>query len=352
MQNDLPPGAGPSMVNDNFGDVYGILFTISGQGYTYEELREYVKFLRKELLLVHNVAKVQPWGLQTEVIYIDMSHMRMAELGISPGLIVQTLAAQNQMAAAGKVLSGGQRLAIRPTGDFTDVEDIENLQIRDPSSDNIIYIKDVATVTRGYLDPPRSLMHYDAAPALALGVSVVPGGNVVELGEAIRAKLTELEKFRPIGMEFGIVNFQPRDVTQAVNGFAINFVESLVIVIVVLLVFMGMRSGLLIGMVLVLTVLGTMIVMNGFSINLQRVSLGALGHRVGHVGGQRDRDLRGHAGACHGRPGQDEGRPGRGEPEPDAAARRHHHCGAGLRGHWGARKTTRANTAAPCFMSS
>jgi multidrug efflux pump subunit AcrB len=276
VQDKLPPGAGPSTVNDNFGDVHGILFTVSGQGYTHEELREYAKFLRKELLRTSNVAKIELKGVQDEVIYIDFSHLRMAELGIGPDLLAQTLASQNLVQPSGSVVSGGQRLAIRPTGDFLDVDDIAELQIRDTSSDRVLRVKDVATVSRGYVDPPSSVVRYNGAPAISLGISVVPGGNVVTLGEAVRARLTELEPHRPVGVEFGVVNFQPRDVTEAVDGFILNFAQALVIVVVVLLVFMGLKSGLLIGAVLVLTVLGTMIVMDVFDITMQRVSLGAL----------------------------------------------------------------------------
>lgn len=276
VQSKLPPGTLSPVVNDDFGDVYGILLAATGEGYTYEELREYVEFLRRELLLVKDVSKIELWGLQEEAVFVEISRSRMAQFGIGLDAIYSTLEEQNLVAPAGSVQVGPEYLRINPTGGFSSIQDIADLQIRDPSSDRLIYLRDVATITRGYVTPPDKILRYNGKPALSIGVSIVPRGNVVKLGEAVKKRLAELEAQTPVGMELGVINFQSDDVSKAVNGFIINFLEAIAIVVIVLLIFMGIHSGLLIGTVLVLTVLGSFIVMNIMGINLQRVSLGAL----------------------------------------------------------------------------
>jgi len=276
IQSKLPPGTLPSIVNDSFGDVYGILLAVTGEGYTYRELREYVEFLRRELLLVEDVAKIELWGLQEEAIFVEISRFKMAQLGIGPNSIYQALKEQNLVAPAGSVQVGPEYIRICPTGSIESVEDIANLQIRDPLSDRVIYLKDVAEVIRGYMTPPQRILRFNGKPSISIGVSVVSGGNVVTMGEAVKKRLTELQAETPVGMELGVVNFQSDDVIQAVDSFIINFIEAIAIVIVVLLIFMGVRSGLLIGVILALTVLASFIVMNLLAIDLQRISLGAL----------------------------------------------------------------------------
>ena len=276
VQPKLPPGVLSPVVNDDFGDVYGILLAVAGEGYTYEELKEYVEFLRRELLLVKDVSKIELWGLREESVFVEISRSRMAQLGIGMDTIYSTLEEQNLVASAGSVKVGPEYLRINPTGSFASVQDIADLQIRDPSSDRLIYLRDVATITRDYMTPPDKILRYNGKPALSVGVSIIPGGNVVKLGEAVKKRLAELEARTPVGIELGVINFQSDDVSKAVNGFIVNFLEAVAIVVAVLLIFMGIQSGLLIGAVLVLTILGSFIVMNIMGINLQRVSLGAL----------------------------------------------------------------------------
>lgn len=276
VQSQLPPGTLPSIVNDSFGDVYGILLAVTGEGYTYDELKEYLKFLRKELLLVDGVAKIDLWGLQDEAVFVEISRLRIARLGIGLDSIYSALKEQNLVVDSGAVKVGPEYIRINPTGSFDSVEDIANLQVRDPESSKVIYLKDVADVKHGYITPASRVLRYNGMPAISIGVSVVPGGNVVTMGEAVKARLAALEDQRPLGMEIGVVNFQSDDVSKAVNGFVVNFVQAVVIVVVVLLLFMGLRSGLLIGTVLALTVLATLVVMKTLGINLERISLGAL----------------------------------------------------------------------------
>ena len=276
IQGELPPGAGPSIVNDDFSDVYGLFFALSGDGYSYEQLKEYGEELKKRLLLCEDVAKISFWGLQPEVIYIETTQARMAELGVSPQAILQLLHSQDVVQPSGHVQVGENYVRIEPTGAFNSEERIGELLIAAPGAGGAIRLCDLADIHRGYLDPPWSLMRFNGKPAIGMGVSTVAGGNAVTMGNAVKTRLAELESLRPEGLDVEIIYDQGATVTQAVDGFMVNLVESVLIVIGLLLVFMGWRSGLLIGFVLVLTILGDFIYMWLTGITLQKISLGAL----------------------------------------------------------------------------
>ena len=271
----LPPGAGPSLVVDDFGDVYGIFLAIYGQEYTYAELKDHVKMLERELLLCTDVAKVSLYGMQPEVVFIDMNRDRMAELGIPTQAIVDLLTRRNMVADAGRVQVGPEFISLRPSGTFERVEDIESLLIRSGGNQQI-YLKDVADVRRGYSDPAQNFIRFDGHPAIGLGVSTVSGGNVVTMGQAVSQRLEELKPMTPLGMEIGVVSFQSQSVTESISSFLINLGEAVAIVIVVLMIFMGLRSGLLIGFILLLTIMATFVLMAKNGVALERISLGAL----------------------------------------------------------------------------
>ena len=276
MQNTLPPGVLPSIVNDDFGDVFGILLAVTGDGYTYKELKDVVDYLRKELLLVNDVSKVTLWGAQVEAIFVEISTAKLARLGLGLDTVYAALKSQNMVVPAGSVKVGPEYIRISPTGVYQSVEHIENLQIRDPQSNKVIYLKDFANVVRDYLDPPAQVLHYNEVPAISMGISISSGGNVVNLGKAVTKRLDELKEMLPVGIEIGVINFQATDVVVSIKAFVINFLAAVGIVIIVLLIFMGVRSGFLIGAILAITVFGTLIVMNMAGISLERISLGAL----------------------------------------------------------------------------
>lgn len=275
-QGALPPGAGPSVVFDDFGDVYGLYYLLTGEGYTPVELLDYAEDLRKELLQVEGVAKVSFGGEQNEVIYVEIARERASALGVSLNNVFNALSTQNAVVSAGDVKLGENRLEIAPSGEISSVAAIENLLVTTSSAGAVTYLRDIATVTRGYQDPPSTLIRYNGAPALAIGVSNVTGANVVQMGEAIDARLAEVEGQRPIGMELHEYYHQGKIVDESVQDFAANVAAALVIVIGTLLIFMGPRSGLVIGTVLLLTIAATLAVMNLTGIPMHRVSLGAL----------------------------------------------------------------------------
>ena len=274
VQSSLPPGAIPSIVNDDFGDVFGLFFAITGENHSYAELKDYADSLKKDLLLCSDVAKINLWGTHQEVIYIEFDRSKIAELGINPELIYSTLQGQNLVQKSGQVNVGGEYMRITPTGEFCSPESIGQLLIG--GADGLVKLSDIATITRGYQDPPRNLMRVNGTEAIGLGISTVDGGNVVRMGDAVKAKLAELETAKPEGINIKPIYFQSEMVVESVDAFVLNLIEAVVIVVVLLMLFMGWQSGLLIGVVLLLTILCTFIGMYIMNIDLQKISLGAL----------------------------------------------------------------------------
>jgi multidrug efflux pump subunit AcrB len=277
IQNKLPPGTSTSIVNDDFGDVYGIFYAIYGDGYSYAELKEHTDMLRRELGLVQDVADVTLFGAQQEVVYIEIARARIAQLGLSPTAIFASLAGQNMVAAAGNIDVGRQYIRIQPTGELKSIEEIGDILILQPLTKSTkLYLKDIATIRRGYKEPPTAIVYFNGMPAIGLGISTVEGGNVVTMGQAVEQRLKELQANTPIGMEIGIISHQANSVTTAINGFVISLIEAIAIVVGVLIFAMGLRSGVLIGGILLLTIFATFIVMKTQGVMLERISLGAL----------------------------------------------------------------------------
>jgi multidrug efflux pump subunit AcrB len=277
-QRRLPPGAGPSVVIDDFGDVFGIFYALTGPDYTDAQLYETAKLLRRELLLVRDVKKIEFFGHQQEVVYIELARDRMAQLGIRPEEIFALLREQNLVVSSGSTDVGTFSITINPTGEWTGVKDFENLLIRAPSGDRreLIHLKDIATIRRDHVDPPTASLRYDGERAIGIGISTVSGGNVVTMGNEVQRRIRELGSRIPLGMELHKISFQGDTVTAAINEFIKNLGMSVAIVFVVLLLAMGLRSGLIIGVVLFITMCGTMLVMKATGLILERISLGAL----------------------------------------------------------------------------
>ena len=275
-QRNLPPGAGPSIVNDDFGDVFGIYYLITGRGYTPAELLSYAKTLRKELLLIDGVAKIEIIGDQEEVIYVEIARDQAAALGVSVNDIYNTLSQQNTVTGAGDVLLGGSRIEIDPTGKITSVEAIESVVIGDSASGGVTRLGAIANVTRTYRDPASKYIRFDGEPAIGFGISNLSGANVVKMGDAVSARIADLESLRPIGITLNEYYHQGKAVDESINAFASNVLAALVIVFVTLLVFMGFRSGLVMGATVLVTMAATLLIMWLSGIPMHRISLGAL----------------------------------------------------------------------------
>lgn len=278
VQSQLPPSVrGQSVVVDDFGDVYGIFLAVTGEGYSFPEQRRYVEFLRRELLQVPGVKSVALFGEQREVVFLEISRRRLAQLGINEEQIYSKLQDMNIAADGGRIRAGDQHIALDPTGAFASSDDMLEMVIGSDRSGRQLRLRDIATVERGDEDPPRRLLRYDGKPAIGLGISTVPGGNVVKMGLAVRQKLADLKPNQPVGMEIGEINFQPEAVSQATSEFMFNLGKAVFIVFVVLIFAMGRKTGFIIGLVLFLTIMATFLVMymKG-GLLMERISLGAL----------------------------------------------------------------------------
>ncbi|MFA8434628.1 MAG: efflux RND transporter permease subunit [Marinifilaceae bacterium] len=271
----LPQGAYPPIVADDFGDVYGIFLAVSADGYSYEQLRDYARFLKRELLLVDGVKRINIYGERQASVYLELSSEKMAHLGVHPGQVIQTLNEQNKTVYPGALNVGSERIRIASNGTFKDLSDLENLLIQGQHAAPV-HLKDIATIRKGYMEPITQLMSYNREPALGMSIAMERGGNVIELGEAVQLRLDELMEQIPVGIKVNKVFYQPERVQIAINDFMVNLIESVLIVVFVLLLTMGLRSGLLIGSGLLLTILASFIVMLSMDITLQRVSLAAI----------------------------------------------------------------------------
>ncbi|MFT5139366.1 MAG: multidrug efflux pump subunit AcrB [Lysobacterales bacterium] len=276
VKGELPPGTSEPLIIDDFGDVFGMMFAVTGEGYSYGELEDYVDYLRRELILVPGVAKINITGNRERQVFVEISQAQLATLGVSIKRIYDLLQTQNVVSNAGSIRSGSESVRINPTGEFTDVSQLEQLLISDPGASELIYLGDVADIYMGFAEVPGKIMRYAGDEALVLGVSFTSGVNVVDIGKAVEERLLDLEFARPVGVELHDLYNQPREVELSVSAFLKNLIAAVLIVIVVLLFFMGVKSGLLIGIILFLTCSGTFILMMNSEIELQRISLGAL----------------------------------------------------------------------------
>ncbi|GGA91088.1 multidrug transporter AcrB [Neiella marina] len=272
----LPPGASTPLVNDDFGDVFGVLLAFTGKGYSYKELNDYVDFVKRELEVIPGVGKINLAGVLSEQVFIEISYKKLSALGISPDTIYGLLNQQNAVAPAGAFRHDDEYIRIYSTGEFMDVSELENLIIAGAGSDKLVYLRDVADVYRGYEEVPSNLYNFNNQQAITMGISFASGVNVVDVGKLVKDRMAELEYTKPLGMEIVHIYDQPGSVEVSVQGFILNLVAAVVIVVVVLLFFMGVKSGLLIGLILALTCIGSFIFMAQMGIDLQRISLGAL----------------------------------------------------------------------------
>ncbi len=279
VQPTLPSGAGKPVVGDDFGNVYGFLLAVSSDGFSYAELEKYVKDMRKELSVVKGVARVDFWGVQEKRVYLEVSSAQLAELNLTPAQIIDTLQGQNLVVDAGEVDYLTQRMRISPTGEFGSPEEIGDLAIAGvvDGRDEIIRIRDFATVHTGYIDPPSHMLRHNGRQAIALAIAPSAGENVVEVGKRIDRRINQLLAELPIGINVERISWQSDQVAESIRSFMVSLIEAVAIVLALLAITMGIRPGIIIGISgLVFPILGTFIVMAIMGIDLHRISLGAL----------------------------------------------------------------------------
>ncbi|MEZ8101112.1 efflux RND transporter permease subunit [Vibrio bivalvicida] len=276
LRPNLPSGVNSVQIIDDFGDVYGIMIMLTGEGYDFIELKRYADYLSRELELVDGVGKVAIAADQQEQLFVEISLERLAALNLDMNTVVGLLNQQNSVQSAGEVMVNGQTLTIRPNGTMSSEQELEELIIHGRDTGNLIRLKDVATISRGIQDKPSNVVTFNGKPAINLAISFGAGVNVVEVGKALDAELAALENIRPAGVEVNYFYNQPAEVSKSVNDFLVSLAQAVAIVIIVLLFTMGLRSGVIIGAVLLLTVMGTFILMKQNDVELHRISLGAL----------------------------------------------------------------------------
>ncbi len=273
---DLPADISGPFVNDEFGDVFGIVVTISGDGFTYAEIKEVADEVRDELLLLEDVAKVEIFGAQEERVFVEYNNARLAEYGLSPIQLQQLLQAQNIIIPGGSITTEFEKIVLEPSGNFESLEGIRRTVLQIPGSSQVVYLEDLAEISRGYIDPPQSIARDRSGGCLALAISMRQGGNIVELGDVVRPTLERLQAFYPIGVEFDWVQFAPDTVADLVDGFVVNLYQSVTIVTLVMLFSLGMRTGLVVATLIPMAMLATLAMMNLFSIGLDQMSIASL----------------------------------------------------------------------------
>ncbi|MDP9590055.1 UNVERIFIED_ORG: multidrug efflux pump subunit AcrB [Shinella zoogloeoides] len=274
IRGEFPSGVVGPAFNDRFGDVFGNIYAFTADGLTQRQLRDYVEDARRRVLTVPNIGKVDLIGAQDEVIYLEFSTRQLAALGISTQQVVSTLQAQNAIAPSGVVQGGGERVSVRVGGQFSSEESLREVNLR--VNNRFFRLSDIATITRGYEDPPSALFRFNGQPAIGLAIGMKQGSNLLEFGAAVEKKIETLSEELPVGVDVHLVSDQPKVVEEAVSGFTRALFEAVAIVLIVSFVSLGLRAGLVVALSIPLTLGITFVFMYYDGISLQRVSLGAL----------------------------------------------------------------------------
>jgi multidrug efflux pump len=270
----LPQGIVGPFFNDEFGDTFGNIYALTGEGYTYAQLKEAADRIRNQLLRVKDVAKVELVGEQDEKIFIEVSNAKLGTLGVEPAAVFAALAQQNAVAAAGSFETPTDRIYIRASGALDSVESVRAMAIR--ANGRLFRLGDVATVTRGFADPPQPRMRYMGREALGIAVSMVPRGDIIALGGALDEQVARLSRELPVGLELDRVNDQPATVKRSVGEFTRALTEAVAIVLAVSFLSLGFRTGLIVALSIPLTLFVTFLCMYLWGIDLHKISLGAL----------------------------------------------------------------------------
>ncbi|WP_316160336.1 efflux RND transporter permease subunit [Bradyrhizobium sp. SZCCHNRI20481] len=274
IKGDFPSGViGPGF-NDRFGDVFGNIYAFTSDGLSQRQLRDRVEEVRAKVLTVPNVGRVDIVGAQNEVIYLEFSPRKVAALGIDQRTILTALQAQNAVSPSGVLQAGPERVAVRVSGQFTSEESLKAINLR--INDRFFPLTDVATITRGYEDPPTSLFRFNGQPAIGLAIGMKAGANLLDFGEALKEEMAKVVADLPVGVGVHLVSDQPKIVEEAVGGFTKALYEAVIIVLAISFVSLGVRAGLVVAISIPLVLAITFLFMNYTGISLQRISLGAL----------------------------------------------------------------------------
>ena len=274
IKHSLPEGVRGPFFNDEFGDTFGTVYAFTSDGYSFAELRDYVKRVRNALLRVPDVAKIDMIGDQQEKIYVEISHRKLATLGIDPLQIFNVLRAQNNLVPAGNFETGDDRIFVRVGGAFDSPESVREIGIQ--ANGRLFRLGDIATIYRGYVDPPELKVRYQGQEAITLAIAMRKGGDIITLGRGLKREMARLERDLPAGIEVHNVADQPTVVSRSVSEFMITLAEAVIIVLAVSFLSLGLRTGVVVALSVPLVLAMTFLGMALAGIDLQRISLGAL----------------------------------------------------------------------------
>jgi multidrug efflux pump len=274
MQHTLPAGSSAPSFNDEFGDVFGSIYALTGDGFSLEELRHYAEIAQQQLIKLPDVAKVDLVGVQPEQISVAISTQHLASLGIPALAIAEAIQSQNIVQDAGRLHAADFSMPLRVRGNFESVDELNNLPLR--VNGRTQRLGDIAKVTRGYLDPPETIMRYSGKPAIGLAISMKPRGDVLRLGDDLNRAMNTLHSQLPVGVSFARVSNQPAVVKEAVGEFMSSFLEAVAIVLLVSFASLGLRAGMVVAVTIPLVIAATFFIMRLFNIDLHRISTGAL----------------------------------------------------------------------------
>ena len=274
IRGQFPDGVVGPIFNDRFGDVYGNIYAFTADGLTHRQLRDYVESARARVLTLPGAGRVDLIGAEDETIYLEFSTRQIAALGLDQQAVLASLRAQNAISPSGVLQAGPERISVRVSGQFTSEDSLRSINLR--VNDRFFRLSDVATISRGYVDPPSTLFRFNGQPAIGLAIGMKPNSNLLKFGAALDNEMTNIIGDLPIGVGVHLVSDQPAVVKEAVGGFTKALVEAVAIVLIVSFVSLGLRAGFVVALAVPLVLAITFLVMSLLGLSLQRVSLGAL----------------------------------------------------------------------------
>ena len=276
VEPNLPEDITGPIVNDEFGDVYPIMFSMTGDGFSYMELKDIADDLRDELLRIKSVAKVDIIGAQEERLFVEYDNALLSRIGMTPDFLKDALQQRNIIQPGGEIDVANETIALEPSGNFSSVEELRRNVIRLPRSEELVYLEDIVDIYRGYVDPPEGLVRIEGKPGLTLAVSMAEGGNLIALGNELQGFFQYIQEQYPHGVEFYQTYFQPAQVDQKVSDFVESVVQAVAIVLIVMLLSLGLRTGLVVATLVPVTMIIAMWAMSVFDIQIDQMSLAAL----------------------------------------------------------------------------
>ncbi len=277
VKSQLPNGTNGPFVNDNYGDVAMATIAVTAEGFSLAEMREKSRNIRDQLYTVPGVSKIELFGVEPERIFIEVNNIRLAQLGLSAQSLAASIGQTNIISPGGRIEAGTTSLAIETTGNFETLADIGQVTIQIPDKPGqVIYIRDIATIKRAYVDPPKNPAYFNGDPAIIISVQMVNAYDSFKFADDLKAKTAALENKLPIGYQLRFVTFQPNEIAAAVNGVMNNLYQTIAIVLVIVMIFLGWRTGLIVGIMVPLTMLLSLLVMRYIGIELEKMSLATL----------------------------------------------------------------------------